>query len=273
MIDLNFKYDRLTKFILKEIPYKPDLAIILGSGLGRFTGNLNSIKRISTKDIPGYPSSTVAGHSGFIHLAESANKKILLFEGRIHFYEGYKLSECILPVFISNKLGCKKILLTNAAGGVNKNLSPGDLMLSNSFNSIFIKKELTELIGITSVERKNFFLDCPSLSFNELIKNSALKEEIEIKEGVYWYNKGPAYETPAEIKMIGKFGGDAVGMSTVHEAVLASFLGMKVSVISCITNMASGISQQKLSHTEVTETAEKSGEKFNKLIKRIIRDI
>ena len=176
----------------------------------------------------------------------------------------------MLPVFISYKLGCKRIFITNAAGGVNTNFQPGDLMLIKSFNTIFIKKEITQLIKIASEKGKENLSDFTSGKFNSIIKNAALKEGIELKEGVYWYNKGPAYETPAEIQMVSGFGGDAVGMSSAHEAVFAAFLGMQVSSVSLITNLAAGLSPRKLSHKEVTETANLAKSKFERLVKRMI---
>jgi purine-nucleoside phosphorylase len=270
MIDLSFKYEKLLKYILNEAPFTPETAVILGSGLGKFSESVEAVKAIHSTTIPSYPSSTVEGHAGKIHFAEYSSKKILLFEGRLHFYEGYKLDECILPVLISNKLGCTNLILTNAAGGINSNLTPGDLMLINSFNAINFKKELTRLIGITSLKTKDFFLNCPSVKLNNVIKKAASEEEIEIKEGVYWFSKGPTYETPAEINMIKKFGGDAVGMSTVHEAVFAASSGMEVSIISCITNLAAGISSTKLNHREVTETAYRVSDKFERLVKKTI---
>ncbi len=270
MMNLNFKYKELTEKLAEIFQFKPDVAIILGSGLGDFTNNVNVIKTVSTSSLPGYPPSTIAGHEGKIHQAEYLGKNVLLFQGRIHFYEGYHISECVLPVFIANKLGTKKILLTNAAGGVNRNFNPGDLMLSTSFNGIFIKKELSDLIGVSTEEgRKNFF-DFPSENFNDVIKNAASKEGIKLKEGIYWYTKGPAYETPSEIKMISEFGGDAVGMSTVHEAIYSGYLGMETASISCITNYAAGISDKKLNHREVTETANMVKDKFEKLVKKVI---
>jgi purine-nucleoside phosphorylase len=163
-----------------------------------------------------------------------------------------------------------RILLTNAAGGVNPDLTPGDLMLNTSFNSVFIKKELTELLGHASIEKRNEYLDFPSDSLNRIIRKAAVQENISLKEGVYWYGKGPSYETPAEIRMVSKLGGDAVGMSTAHEAVYASSLEMKVASISCITNYAAGISSEKLSHDEVTATANKVKSNFERLLKRII---
>ncbi len=273
MIDLNFKYKDLLLLISKDKPFEPELSLILGSGLGDFAKSVTLRKTISTSELPGYPPSTIPGHEGKIHFAEFAGKKLLLFQGRIHFYEGYPISECILPVFISYKLDCKKMLLTNAAGGINSNFSPGDLMLAVSFNGINIKKELTELIGISSLKGILNFFNFPSNSFNNLIRYAALEEKIILKEGVYWYTKGPSYETPAEIKMIKTFGGDAVGMSTVHEAVFSAYLGMETSSITCITNYAAGITNKKLNHTEVTETANMAKEKFERLVKRIITNI
>lgn len=271
MIDLNAKYKELIKFIQKEAPFTPDISLILGSGLGCFASSLNIIKEIPTTSIPGYPPSTIIGHEGKIIFAEYEGKNVLLFQGRIHFYEGYTLSECILPVFITYKLQCKKLFITNAAGGIKYSFKPGDLMLALSFNGIAIKKELAALIGIPSVQGKTNLLNFPSEQFNSVIRAAALEEKIELKEGVYWYSKGPSYETPAEIKMMKRLGADAVGMSTVHEAFLSGYFGIETASVSCITNLAAGISAVKLSHTEVTETANLVKEKFERLVKAIIR--
>lgn len=273
MVDLNFKYKTLLDFLKRETPFTPDISVILGSGLGDFAEQLKINKTISTSEIPNYPESTVAGHKGKIHFAEYENKKIILFQGRIHFYEGYNINECIIPVFISHKLGAKNLLLTNAAGGINKNFVPGDLMLANSLNGILIKRELTDLIGLTNLAGKDNFKSLPDPEFNEIIRQSAKTKGIKIKEGVYIYTKGPTYETPAEIRFFAKYGADAVGMSTVHEAVYSSYLGMKTAAISCITNFAAGISPQKLTHAEVTETADKVKDTFSKLLKSIIEHL
>lgn len=273
MVDLFFKYKALLDFLKKEAPFASEISIILGSGLGDFADSFSLRKSILTSDIPGYPPSTIVGHKGKIHFAEYENKKVILFQGRVHFYEGYSINECILPIFISYKLGVKNLLLTNAAGGINKNFIPGDLMLANSLNGILIKKELTDLIGLTNQAGKNNFVNLPDPDFNNIIKKSAGAEKINLKEGVYWYTKGPTYETPAEIKYFAKYGADAVGMSTVHEAAYSSYLGMKTSAISCITNFAAGISTQKLSHSEVTKTADRVKDTFAKLVKRIIKSL
>lgn len=272
MVDLSFKYERLIKFIRAEAPFVPDISIVLGSGLGEFSESLDTIKIFFSSELPGYPASAVEGHSSQIKFSEMQGKKLLIFSGRFHFYEGFSLSECILPIFIAHKTGCKQIILTNAAGGINQNFLPGDLMLADSFNALSLKKELTGLIRLASLEKKNKF-NCPSIKLNEFIKLCADKEKIDLKTGVYFYTKGPAYETPSEIQFIKRFGGDAVGMSTVHEAIFAAYLGLEVSAISCITNLAAGISGEKLSHNEVRKTAAKVMNKFSKLLKRVVSDI
>jgi len=270
MIDLNFKYQDAIAYLKKESPFTPDVAIVLGSGLGNFAESSKTIKTIPTSEIPNYPSAGVEGHKGLIHFSKIGGKKLIIFQGRLHFYEGHHLSDCVLPVLMAKKLGCYKIVLTNAAGGINKNFAPGDLMLADSFDATNIKKELAKLIGISSIEAKNNFVNCPSSRMNETFRKAAEETGIHLHTGTYWYTKGPTYETPAEIEMIRRFGGDAAGMSTVHEAVFASSINMEVAIVSCITNMASGILPQKLSHAEVTETAKNSAEKFAFLLKTAI---
>lgn len=270
-LDIDFKYKELTDELLKEIPFTPDIAIVLGSGLGDFAKNIDLIKSIPTSSLPGYPKSTVQGHEGYIHFAKCSGKNILIFQGRVHFYEGYKLNGCIIPVHITEMLNCGKLILTNAAGGINSHFSPGDLMLITSFLALNLKKELTELIGLTSIENKNSFLNLPSKRMNQIIHKAALEEKIDLKEGSYWFSKGPSYETAAEIKMMAQMGIDSVGMSTVHEAIYASVRNIEVGAVSLITNFAAGISKEKLSHKEVIETAELAKAKFEKLIKKVIK--
>jgi purine-nucleoside phosphorylase len=270
MLDLNYKYKNLIKEIEKQKPFTPELAIILGSGLGDFADQVDTKLSIPTNSLPDYPKSTVEGHKGFIHFSEYQGKKLLLYQGRIHFYEGYSIDQCILPVFIAKKLKCKNLLLTNAAGGINPLFKPGDLMIINSFLSINIKKEITQLLRLTSIEQKNQFLNFPSDEINQIIREAGLEANVFLREGNYWYSKGPYYETPAEVKMIGGAGGDAVGMSTAHEAIMGAYLGMNVGAISCITNYAAGITDQKLSHDDVKQTAERVKEKFAELVKNII---
>ena len=272
MLDFDFKYLQTIRAIKKKIK-RADIALILGSGLGDYYKNLNIVESLSTSDLPDYPKSTVEGHAGKIHLAENFGKMILIYQGRIHFYEGYKIYECVLPIFISKKLGCDKILLTNAAGGIADYLSPGDLMLITSFNSIFIKKEMSTLLGLADLELRNKLLNFPSKELNNIIKQVALENKIDLKEGTYFYVKGPSYETPAEIRMMQKVGAAAVGMSTAHEAFFALKLGMECSAISCITNYAAGLSFFKLSHEEVTITANLAKDKFQKLLDKTLQKL
>ncbi len=273
MIDINEKFRKVVKSIKNDAPFIPEIAIILGSGLGDFAEKVETVKSISTTTLPGYPVSTIEGHKGYIHFATYKGKKLLLFQGRIHFYEGYSISDCIVTVHIAYKLGCKNILLTNAAGGVNPDFSAGDLMLLTSVNSMSLKKEMMELFGVISVDQKNAFRNFPSPLLNNKIKAAALEEKILLREGVYWLSKGPMYETPAEVKMASLFGADAVGMSTAHEGVYGASVGMNVAGISCITNMAAGISENKLSHSEVMETANRVKSDFERLIKRFIENV
>jgi purine-nucleoside phosphorylase len=270
MINLSAKYSDILKEVLKQVPFEPEICIILGSGLGNFAEKIKTIKSIATTSLQNYPNLTVPGHRGYLHFSNYGGKKLLVIQGRIHFYEGYSLSQCVLPVHIAAKLGCKKILLTNAAGGVNPLFIPGNLMLSHSFNGSVIWRELAELVGLVTLGQKNSVLDLPSKDMNECISNAALREKISLCEGLYWMTMGPSYETAAEIKMYRKYGADAVGMSTVPEVYYASYLGMKVASISCITNFAAGLSTRALSHNDVMETSFRVMDNFERLLKKSI---
>ena len=270
MINMNALYRNTFEAVAKQIPFEPEVCIVLGSGLGDFAEKVDTAKSIATSSLLDYPISTVQGHQGYLHFSQYKGKKLLIVQGRIHFYEGYTISQCLLPIHIAIKLNCSKIILTNAAGGVNPNFKPGDLMLASSLNGSVIKKELTDMAGLANLSQKNSFIDFPSGELNEIISKAAVEEKIALRRGVYWFSKGPSYETPAEIKMAGKFGADAVGMSTVHEAFYAQSAGMKVSAVSCITNYAAGLSDQKLSHAEVMETAELVKKDFERLVKKSI---
>ncbi len=269
-LNFDLKYKNLREFIEKQTPFKPDLGLILGSGLGDFAESLDVIKTLSTAEVPDYPTSTVKGHKGFIHFAQSRGKNILLFQGRVHLYEGYSISDALLPVYISKLTGTKNLILTNAAGGINSDFKPGDLMLITDFFGWDLKRELTRLLGLATVKYKDRLLNLPSSINNSIIKEAALQSGVDLKEGSYWYSKGPSYETPAEIKMMAVMGADSVGMSTVHEAIFAAINGIETSAISLISNLAAGLSKDQLSHQEVVETAAQVKPKFEKLIKKII---
>lgn len=251
---------------------KPIIGLILGSGLGNLADEIKNAKKIEYSKIPGFPVSTVEGHSGRLVAGKLENMQVIAMQGRFHYYEGYSLRECTLPVRVMKNLGVQKLIITNAAGGVNKNFRPGDLMLiTDHINFAMVNPLRGKNLDSFGVR----FPDMSNPYDHELIKiakESAKSEKINLKEGVYLFNSGPSYETPAEIKMARIFGADAVGMSTVPEVIVAVHCGIRVLGISCITNMAAGILNQPLSHKEVIETTELVKEKFIKLVKKIIKD-
>jgi purine-nucleoside phosphorylase len=250
---------------------KPTLAVILGSGLGEFADNLEVIKALPTDEIPDYPRSTVPGHAGRIILGRLDGKTILAFQGRIHFYEGYEPRTVVLPVLIARQMGCSQLLVTNAAGGINRSFQPGDLMLITDHINLM---GMNPLLGVNDDELGPRFPDMSSAYNPEWIASAAAigqKLGIELQRGVLMGLSGPSYETPAEISMMDRLGADAACMSTIPEVIYASYLGLKVLGISCITNMASGISAGPLDHSEVTETADRVKEKFTRLVAEIIR--
>jgi len=242
-------------------------AIILGSGLGDFAEELNQITSINTSDISDYPVSTIPGHSGKIFLCEYSNSYHIVFKGRIHLYEGYSIGQVILPAVISKMFNAKYLVVTNAAGGISEKLKPADLMLIDDLFFLHYKSKFREL---ASYPKNKFAL---SKELNDFVFELSKKVNIELKRGIYAYSSGPSYETPAEIRFLRKAGCDAVGMSTIPEILFASNNNLPVVAISCITNYAAGITENKLSHEEVTETANIVKEKFSKLIKTIIKEI
>jgi len=271
--DYSFYYNDLLNFIKNRQPFNPDVVIILGSGLGSFANSVKKIVSINTSEIPGYPLSTVAGHNGFLHFAEIGTKKLLLFEGRIHFYEGQNIESTLLPIFISKELFVPNLLCTNAAGGINPNFSPGDLMIIKDFNSMNLKKDFSKKFGISTIGATDNLKKYPDNKLYRKLIDASFEEKVYLKEGSYFWTSGPSYETPAEIKMMQKFGFDSVGMSTVQEILLAAIFGISTIAISCITNMATGIQNQKLNHEEVIATGKMVEDKFAKLVKRFVTNL
>lgn len=242
-------------------------SIILGSGLGDFAEELNLVTSIDTDQILGYPKSTITGHSGKIFLCEYSNSYHIVFKGRIHLYEGYNTDKVIIPAVISKLFDSKYLIVTNAAGGISENLKPSDLMLIDDLFFLHYKAKFK----ILSQYPKNKFAIKKEL--NNYVYDLSKKINIDLKRGVYAFSSGPSYETPAEIRFLKKSGCDAVGMSTIPEILYASNNDLPVVAISCITNYAAGITQNKLSHDEVTETANIVKDKFSKLIKTIIKEL
>lgn len=259
------------KYIRSKISTEPTIGIILGSGLGDFGSQVINPTIIPTSEIPNYPVSTVQGHSGKLIFGtiESDSRRsaqLLVFQGRVHFYESNSLERVVYPIEVANRLGIKTLLITNAAGGINRQFIPGDLMLIRDYINLTFENPLVGK-AIKASERIGGYFDEQLLSH---AKNIASELHIPVKEGVYCWTKGPTYETAAEIRMMDKLGADAVGMSTVPEVMTAVHYGIKVLGISCITNMATGISNDKLSHNEVTETANLVKGNFTRLVREII---
>jgi purine-nucleoside phosphorylase len=260
-------------YIKKYVDFTPEVGLILGSGLGVMGEEVENKIIINYSDIPNFPVSTVEGHKSRFIFGTLNNKKVAVMQGRFHFYEGYKMQEVVFPVWVMKALGISKLIVTNAAGGVNKSFTPGDLMLIKDHINF---AGTNPLMGSNIEEYGPRFPDMSNAYNNELIeiaKKCAVSNGIEVREGNYMMFTGPNYETPAEIRMSRVLGGDAVGMSTVPEVMTANHSGMKVLGISCITNMAAGILDQPLNHQEVIDTAEKVKTKFVKLVKDIVQNI
>ncbi|MGI6006290.1 MAG: purine-nucleoside phosphorylase [Ruminococcus sp.] len=266
-------YQRLKKCvetIRKQTGFQPKTAVVLGSGLGGYGERVKVETEISYRDIEGFPVSTVEGHKGKFLFGYVGNLPVVMMQGRVHYYEGYNMEDVVLPVRLMGMLGADTLMLTNAAGGIREDLTPGDLMLITDHISSFVP---SSLVGKNADELGTRFPDM-SRVYDETLCGAAREEakrlKISLKEGVYVQASGPNYETPAEIRMFRTLGADAVGMSTACEAIAAKHMGMKVCGISCITNMAAGILDQPLDHQEVQRAADLVKDKFESLITAIL---
>jgi purine-nucleoside phosphorylase len=267
----NRNIDSASEYLLRQVNIKPSLALILGSGLGDFGSTIEATNIFSAEEIPHYPRSSVVGHAGkliFGHLKSDKQKffPLLVFQGRVHFYECNSLERVTFPVLLAKKLGIAKLVVTNAAGGINKNFIAGDLMLIRDVINL-------TMMSSPQVEGKDVGRALFSTKMQSIIQRCALSLGLHLQEGTYCWLKGPSYETPSEIQMLKRIGADAVGMSTVPEIYAASRLGMEVAAISLISNMGAGISPTKLSHAEVTETANNIQECFTELMSQVVLSI
>lgn len=270
------EYKKLTACfneIRKITKFRPQTAIILGSGLGKLADNIKIEKIINYSEIEGFPVSTNKAHKGRFVLGYIEEIPVIIMQGRIHYYEGYTMQEVVMPVRLMHMMGAEKLVLTNAAGGIGNQLHKGCLMMLVDHITTFVP---SPLIGPNIEELGTRFPDMTYVydtKMCEIIRKKAKELDIDLKEGIYVQVTGPNYETPAEIKMYQLMGADAVGMSTACEAMTANHMGMKVCGISCITNLAAGISDTELNDAEVTEMADRISYDFEKLIKGIIKEI
>lgn len=285
MIDES-KLREAVSYIRERTNFRPTVALILGSGLGDFAETLSVAASISSVEIPHYPKSTVQGHEGklvFGHVVrgKQSSPPVLVFKGRVHYYETKSVPPIVFPVYVASKLGAKILLVTNAAGGINRSFKAGQLMLIKDFLTLtFLKLIFAGGKKLSSREELEWPLEGRvrnQLLFDERlqdgIRTNATNLGIDLKEGTYCWLKGPTYETASEIEMLRRIGVDAVGMSTVPETLAAKQLSMRVAGISLISNMATGITGEKLSHQEVTDTANRIKKSFTELMQNILLDL
>lgn len=252
--------------------FTPEIGLVLGSGLGDLADEF-SMYSIPYEKIPGFSKSTVPGHKGNLVFGEIQGRKVVMMQGRNHYYEGHSMQEITYPIKVMKKLGVKTVIITNAAGAVNKSYRPGDFMvLTDHINFMGINP----LVGENDDTLGERFPDMSEIYDKNLIKRADTASHIlriELKHGVYVATSGPTYETPAEVKMFRYMGGDAVGMSTVPEATVAHYCGMRVLGISCISNFASGVSSNKLSHDDVIRITNKVKPQFREFLMLILKSL
>ncbi len=267
------KVERCYQSIQGNLPFVPYLALVLGSGLGDLADGYPCEGAIEYQDIEGFPVSTVPGHKGRFIFTHVEDVPVVMMQGRVHYYEGYPMADVVLPVRLMRRMGAEVLFLTNAAGGASYSLAAGDLMLIKDQISCFVP---APLIGPNVEEWGARFPDMSHIYDPELmdaVRESAAELQIGLKEGVYLQLTGPAYESPAEIRMCRGLGADAVGMSTACEAVAARHMGYRICGLSCISNLASGMTDTPLSHKEVQETADRVAPLFKQLVARSIGKI
>ncbi len=263
------KLKESVEFIRSKTKVKTTIGIVLGSGLGDFAESLTNKVIIPTDTIPHYPISTVVGHKGRLVFGKIGITNLLAFQGRVHFYETGDLNTILYPIRVAHQLGIKTLILTNAAGGINKQFKPADLMVIVDHINLTFENPIRGL----NIQPKQTNIPKYDPVLQDLLLEVGTKNGIALEKGIYCCVKGPSYETIAEIQMIKNFGADAVGMSTVNEVILANALGMRVAGISCITNFAAGIKDLKLSHHEVTEVANLAKAKFSKLLTETVKKL
>jgi len=272
MLDNKYSIDYIRKssdYLLNKISFSPEIAIVLGSCLGNIADEIEDKLEIDYKDIPNFLVSTVKSHAGKLIFGKLAGKNVVCLSGRFHFYEGYDFEQLVIPVRVLNLLGVKKLVLTNAAGGVNPDFRTGDIMLILDHIKLF---GASPMRGPNAEEFGPRFFDVSNMytkELQEVAREAAKTTGVDLKEGVYFFFPGPQFETPAEIRAARILGGDAVGMSTVTEALTAAHCEMQVLALSLISNMAAGVIGP-VNEDEVDQTAKESAPRFKKLMKAIV---
>ena len=270
---MNPVYEKLNncyESVRKKISFEPKVALVLGSGLGKFAEEIEVVDRISYSDIEGFPTSTVPGHAGQFVFGYVDKVPVVCMQGRVHYYEGYPITDVVLPIRLMILLGAKYLFLTNASGGINRDFKAGDFMMLTDHISSFAPNPL---IGANIDEIGTRFPDMSSVYdpiLCDIITDVADDFGIPMQKGVYAQLTGPSFESPAEIRMLSKLGVDAVGMSTVVEAIAANHMGAKICAISCVCNLAAGISETPLTHDEVQEAAAKAAPLFKQIVRETI---
>lgn len=273
---MNEVYEKLLRCyhsVKEKITFEPKVALVLGSGLGDYADSIRVEAELPYGEIEGFPVSTVPGHDGKFIFGYVGEVPVVCMKGRVHYYEGYPISDVVLPTRLMYLMGARVLFLTNASGGVNPDYKAGDLMLMMDHIACFVPNPL---MGENAPKLGVRFPDMSEIYDNDLrqiIKECAQKENIPLREGVYLQLTGPSYESPAEVRMLKTLGADAVGMSTAVEAIAANHLGMKICGISCVCNPAAGLSPQPLTHEEVQEAANKTAPLFKKLVTETILKI
>lgn len=273
---MNQVYEKLLKCyesVKDKIPFAPEVALVLGSGLGDYANDIKVEAEIDYHEIEGFPVSTVPGHAGKFIFGYVGDVKVVCMKGRVHYYEGYPISDVVLPERLMKLMGAKTLFLTNASGGINTSFHAGDFMMITDHVSIFAPNPL---IGENIEELGTRFPDMSHVYDEELqdiIRNSAKELGISLQEGVYAQLTGPSFESPAEIKLLSKLSVDAVGMSTVVEAIAANHMGMRICGISCVCNLAAGLSENPLTHEEVQAAANEAAPKFKALVTKAIQSM
>lgn len=269
-------YEKLKKCytsIRQKTNFIPQIALVLGSGLGDYAKNIRVTTIVDYHEIEDFPISTVSGHAGRFVFGYLGTVPIVCMQGRVHYYEGYSMTDVVLPIRLMKMLGAKVLFLTNAAGGIQDGMKAGDLMMLTGQISSFVPSPLIgeniEELGIRFPDMNGMY----DVDFQKQIRACAQELHISLKEGTYIQFTGPAYETPQEVRMAKLLGADAVGMSTACEAVAARHMGMRILGISCITNMAAGITDTALSHEDVKKIADETAPKFEALVSNVIEKI